>query len=130
MASSIPGKSHTFVEIDNEPILQSFSSLPLIHSIRAVVICAQSTNRFFKLAQEKRSALGVEHFIIFLMNRLYKTRVCSFLYCRFPLFLKDPFSILSIFPCKFEITCHQLLIRTRSSRQSLSSGFVTRLCSN
>ena len=44
--------------------LQSFSFLPMIHSIRAVVICAQSTkfttNRFFKLAQEKRrpSALG------------------------------------------------------------------------
>ena len=39
---------------------QSFSFLPMIHSIRAVVICAQSTNRFFKLAQEKRrpSALG------------------------------------------------------------------------
>ena len=38
---------------------KSFSFLPMIHSIiRAVVICAQSTNRFFKLAQEKRSALG------------------------------------------------------------------------
>ena len=100
MASSIPGKSHTFVEIDNEAILQSFSSLPLIHSIRAVVICAQSrpTNDFFKLAQEKRSALGVEHFIIFLMNRLYKTRVCSFLYCRLPLFLKDPFFNIIYFP--------------------------------
>ena len=39
---------------------QSDSFLPMIHSIRVVVICAQSTNRFFKLAQEKRSpsALG------------------------------------------------------------------------
>ena len=63
-------------------------------SIRAVVICAQSTNRFFKLAQEKRSALRVEHFIIFLMNRFYKTRVCS----RFPLFLKDPFFNIIYFP--------------------------------
>ena len=38
--------------------LQSFSFRPMIHSIRAVVICAQSTHRFFKLAQEKHSALG------------------------------------------------------------------------
>ena len=29
-----------------------------IPSDDSVVICAQSTNRFFKLAQEKRSALG------------------------------------------------------------------------
>ena len=53
-----PGPVSYFHEVDNEPILQSFSSLPLIHSIRTVVICAQSTNRLFKLAQEKRSALG------------------------------------------------------------------------
>ena len=91
MASSIPGRSYTFMEIDNEPILQSFSSLPLIHSISAVVICTQSTNRFFKLAQENRTCFGVEHFIIVLMNRLYKTRVCSFLYCGFTLFLKTPY---------------------------------------
>ena len=38
--------------------LQSFSFLPMIHSIRDVGIWAQSTYRFFKLAQEKRSALG------------------------------------------------------------------------
>ena len=28
-----------------------FTVLPMIHSIRAVVICAQSTSHFFKLAQ-------------------------------------------------------------------------------
>ena len=58
VASSIPDRSHIFVEIDHELFLQSFSFLPMIHSIRAVVMCAQSTNRFFKLAQEKRSAFG------------------------------------------------------------------------
>ena len=56
VASLIPGRSHIFAAI--ELFLQSFSFSPMIHSIRAVVICAQSTNRFFKLAQEKRSALG------------------------------------------------------------------------
>ena len=54
--------------------LQSFSFLPMIHSIRAVVICAQSTNRFFKLAQESVGlVLWADHFIIVLRNRLYKT---------------------------------------------------------
>ena len=45
---------------------QSFSFLPMIHSIRAVVKCAQSTNRVFKLAQEKRrpSALGRSFYYI------------------------------------------------------------------
>ena len=37
VASSIPARSHTFVEIDHEIILRSFSSLPLIHSRRVVV---------------------------------------------------------------------------------------------
>ena len=41
VASLIPVRSHTFVEIDHEMIstviLQSFSSLPLIHSRRVVV---------------------------------------------------------------------------------------------
>ena len=32
VASSIPARSHTFVEIDHEIILRSFSSLPLNHS--------------------------------------------------------------------------------------------------
>ena len=55
---------------------QSDSFLPMIHSIRAVVICAQSTNRFFKLAQYRKSVvlvLWADHFIIVLRNRLYKT---------------------------------------------------------
>ena len=120
VASSIAGRSHTFMEIDNEPILQSFSSLPLIHSISTVVICAQSTNRFFKLAQEKRSAFGVEHFIIVLMNRLYKTRVCSFLYCRFTLFLKDPFFNIIYFPLQIRD-----MIRTRRDKV-----YHKGLCSN
>ena len=37
MASSILAWSHTFVEIDHEKYLRSFSPLPLIHSRRVVV---------------------------------------------------------------------------------------------
>ena len=37
VASSIPVRSHIFVEIDHELISTSFSSLPLIYSRRAVV---------------------------------------------------------------------------------------------
>ena len=37
IVSSIPVRSHTFVEIDHEIISSSFSSLPLIHSRRVVV---------------------------------------------------------------------------------------------
>ena len=37
VASSIPARSHTFVEIDHEIFLRSFSSLPLVHSRRVVV---------------------------------------------------------------------------------------------
>ena len=37
VASSIPAWSHTFVEIDREIILRSFSSLLLNHSIGVVV---------------------------------------------------------------------------------------------
>ena len=69
VASSIPGQSHTFVEIDHELI---FTVIPL-PSADSVVICAQSTNRFFKLAQEKRCALGQSSYFSFHEHRLYKT---------------------------------------------------------
>ena len=51
-------------------LLQSFSFLPMIHSIRAVFICAQSTSL-------SRNSVGLvlwaDQFIIVLRNRLYKT---------------------------------------------------------
>ena len=56
VASSIPARSHTFVEIDHE---RSFSSLPLIHSRRVVVSYKRKyvhellVIRLFKPAQEK-----------------------------------------------------------------------------
>ena len=59
VASSIPAQSHTFVEIDHEIILRSFSSLPLNHSRRVVVSYKRKyvhevlVNCLFKLAQEK-----------------------------------------------------------------------------
>ena len=63
VASSIPVRSHTFVEIDHEMIstviLRSFSSLPLIHSRTVVVSYKRKyvhkllVNRLFKPAQEK-----------------------------------------------------------------------------
>ena len=59
VASSIPARSHTFVEIDHEIISTSFSSLPLIHSRRVVVSYKRKyvhkllVNRLFKPAQEK-----------------------------------------------------------------------------
>ena len=55
VASSIPARSHTFVEIDQ----RSFSSLPLNHSRRVVVSYKRKyvhevlVNCLFKLAQEK-----------------------------------------------------------------------------
>ena len=59
VASSIPARSHTFVEIDHEKFLRSFSSLPLIHSRRVVVSYKRKyvhkllVIRLFKPAQEK-----------------------------------------------------------------------------
>ena len=59
VVSLIPVRSHTFVEIDREMILQSFSSLPLIHSRRVVVNYKRKyvhellVNCLFKPAQEK-----------------------------------------------------------------------------
>ena len=59
VASSIPARSHTFVEIDHEIIFRSFSSLPLNHSRRVVVSYKRKyvhgvlVNCLFKLAQEK-----------------------------------------------------------------------------
>ena len=59
VASSIPARSHTFVEIDHEIILRSFSSLPLMHSRRVVVSYKRKyvhellVIRLFKPAQEK-----------------------------------------------------------------------------
>ena len=59
VASSIPARSHTFVEIDHEIISTSFSSLPLINSRRVVVSYKRKyvhellVNRLFKPAQEK-----------------------------------------------------------------------------
>ena len=52
--------------------LQLFSFLPMIYPIRAVVICAQSTNRFSSLPR-KSVVLWAEHFIKVLRNRLYRT---------------------------------------------------------
>ena len=55
VASSIPVRSHTFVEIDHEMI----STLPLIHSRRVVVSYKRKyvhellVNRLFKPAQKK-----------------------------------------------------------------------------
>ena len=59
VASSIPAQCHTFVEIDHEIILRSFSSLPLNHSRKVVFSYKRKyvhevlINYLFKLAQEK-----------------------------------------------------------------------------
>ena len=59
VASSIPVRSHTFVEIDHEMISTIILLLPLIHSRRVVVSYKQKyvhkllVNRLFKPAQEK-----------------------------------------------------------------------------
>ena len=59
VTSSIPVRSHTFVEIDHEMISTINSSLPLIHSRRVVVSYKRKyvhellVNRLFKPAQEK-----------------------------------------------------------------------------
>ena len=59
VASLIPARPHTLVEIDYEIISTSFSSLPLNHSRRIVVSYKQKyahevlVNCLFKLAQEK-----------------------------------------------------------------------------
>ena len=58
VASSIPVRSHTFVEIDHE-MISTVILLPLIHSRRVVVSYKRKyvhellVNRFFKPAQEK-----------------------------------------------------------------------------
>ena len=59
VASSIPVRSHTFVEIDHEMISMVILLLPLIHSRRVVVSYKRKyvhellVNRLFKPAQEK-----------------------------------------------------------------------------
>ena len=59
VASSIPVRSHTFMEIDHEMISTVILLLPLIHSRRVVVSYKQKyvhellVNRLFKPAQEK-----------------------------------------------------------------------------
>ena len=59
VASSIPVRSHTFVEIDHEKISTVILPLPLIHSRRVVVsykpkyVHELLVNRLFKPAQEK-----------------------------------------------------------------------------
>ena len=59
VASSIPARSHTFVEIDHEMISTVILLLPLIHSRRVVVSYKRKyvhkllVNRLFKPAQEK-----------------------------------------------------------------------------
>ena len=59
VASSIPVRSHIFVEIDHEMISTVIPSLPLIHSRRVVVSYKRKyvhellVNRLFKPAQEK-----------------------------------------------------------------------------
>ena len=60
VASSIPARSHTFVEIDQETISTVIPSLPLNHSRRVVVsykpkyVHEVLVNCLFKLAQEKK----------------------------------------------------------------------------
>ena len=55
VASSIPVRSHTFVEIDHEMISMVILRLPLIHSRRVVVSYVHEllVNRLYKPAQEK-----------------------------------------------------------------------------
>ena len=59
VASSIPVRPHTFVEIDHEMISTVILLLPLIHSRRVVVSYKRKyvhellLNRLFKAAQEK-----------------------------------------------------------------------------
>ena len=59
VASSIPARSHTFVEIDHEIISTVILLLPLIYSRRVVVSYKRKyvhellVNRLFKPAQEK-----------------------------------------------------------------------------
>ena len=58
VGSSIPARSHTFVEIDQEIISTSFSSLTLNHSRRVAVsykgkYVHEVLNCLFKLTQEK-----------------------------------------------------------------------------
>ena len=59
VASSIPVRSHPFVEIDHEMISTVILLLPLIHSIRVVVSYKREyvhellVNRLFKPAKEK-----------------------------------------------------------------------------
>ena len=59
VASSIPARYHTFVEIDHEMISTVILLLPLIHSRRVVVSYKRKyvhellVNRLFKPAQEK-----------------------------------------------------------------------------
>ena len=59
VASSIPVRSHTFVEIDHEMISTVILLLPLIHSRRVVVSYKRKyvhellVNRLFKPAQEE-----------------------------------------------------------------------------
>ena len=59
VASSIPVRSHTFVEIDHEMISAFILLLPLIHSRRVVLSYKRKNvhellvNRLFKPAQEK-----------------------------------------------------------------------------
>ena len=59
VGSSIPVRSHTFVEFDHEMFLRSFSSFPLIRSRRVVVSYKRKyvhellVNHLFKPAQEK-----------------------------------------------------------------------------
>ena len=59
VASSIPVRPHTFVEIDHEMISTVILLLPLIHSRRVVVSYKRKyvhellVNRLFKPAQEK-----------------------------------------------------------------------------
>ena len=59
VASLIPARSHTFVEVDHEIISTVILLLPLIHSRRVVVSYKRKyvhkllVNRLFKPAQEK-----------------------------------------------------------------------------
>ena len=58
VASSIPARSHTFVVVDHEIISTVILLLPLIHSRRVVVSCAQITGQPLVQACPRKVWLG------------------------------------------------------------------------
>ena len=84
VASSIPARYHTFVEIDHEIISTVILLLPLIYSRRVVSVTSESVhkllvNRLLKPAQEKvwLSELTVPQCIAVDMGRLQTNMVAQ-----------------------------------------------------